>query len=544
MNHLASDTKEYYSLYQLLLNLTRSNRFTSNKISPQIKEALLNETFINAQGVIQKMFIFPTPSGSTTRPFLSIHREAIPEFLKRWGATFQVPQHVINKIKNTQQLKNISDEMISIFDFCKKVKAPKSLAFWIEENAFSLLENKTSKEKFFTLAKDEFMFQRTLFLKENLNNFILQNEDLLKFHGLSQEVIEEAKKGEILNYLKNNIDEKYSKETEINLPKLRLDELACALKKTTSFIPHLRKFILQNCLNDTFDLPLTKDKTINVPIFSYYTAFKKNKPSCYIYAQGVPYFVQKYEQELIRLGVKQSAMRSILEKNNLKSLLEAKVISFYDAYLLSMANVDFDTFKTVLKTSPFSKIKTTDSTRNETEKEGIFYVETTLKDPYFVNTKSLLQILDHHQAELHITNNHVKRAEILINSTKKAAIPATYFLKNIGLKRRHTPLFNAHILYPHMDILLSLEDENGNKKQIVPFGFFKNAAGNDYLGVYLDATKAIVTHFAKELIEIGMPKEYLEQMEKNQNPHSNKVRISSQNKPKILPCNQQRTKES
>lgn len=544
MKNPTSHIKEYYSLYYLLLNLTRSHRFTSSKISPQIKEALLNETFVNTQGVLQKMFIYPSPAGSTTRPFLSIHRDAIPEFLKKWGETFQVPQHIIDEIKTTHHLQNISDEMVSIFDFCKKVKAPKSLAFWIEENAFSLLENKTSKEKFFTLAKDEFMFQRTLLLKKNLNNFILQNQDILRFHGLPQDVIEEAKKGEILNYLQHNIDEKYSKETDINLPKLRLDELACALKKTTSFIPHLRKFIIQNCLNDTFDLPLNKDKTVKMPVFSYYTAFKRNKPSCYIYTQGIPYFVQKYEQELITLGVKQSAIRSILEKNNLKSLLEEKVISFYEAYLLCMPNVGFDTFKTVLKTSPFSKIKHTDSTKSEAEKEGVIYVETTLRDPYFVNTKSLLQILNHHQEELRITSQHIKRAEILINSTKKAAIPATYFLKNIGLKRRHTPLFNAHILYPYMDILLSLEDENGNKKHIVPFGFFKNAAGNDYLGVYLDATKAIVKHFAKELIEIGMPKEYLEQMEKNQNLLSNKVRISSQNKTKIPPCPTPRTKES
>ncbi len=536
------ETKEYYSLYQLLMHLTRCNRFNSSKISPKIKAELLKETFINAQGVETKMFIFPTPAGATTRPYLSIHREAIPEFLKKWGTTFQVPNHVISNTKKTYHLPDITDKMISTFDFCKKIKAPKSLAFWMNENAFLLLENKDKSNPFFLLAKDVFMFQTIVLLKENLNNFILQNQEILRFHRLPEIIIEKAHQNKVLDYLENNLGESYTKETDINLPKLRLDELSTYLKKTTLFIPHLKKFILQNCLNDTFELKLNNDKTQKMPVFLYYNTFKKDKPSCYIYTQSIPYFVQKYEQELLSLGVKQAVIRDILKKNNLKSSLEGKIISFYDAYLLCIPNVDFNTFKNILKLSAYSTLTQTNEKGEQTTKEGVIYVQTTLKDPYFINTNALIQILNHHKEDLHITNENITRTKILINSPQKTAIPVTYFLKNIGLSKKNAPAFNLKILKPNMACVLSTID-NGNKKTIVPFGFFKNQAGNNYIGVYLDATKAIIQHFKKEFIEMGISKERIEKLENLEANTPQKISTSKPNALKQSPQSFQRSKE-
>ena len=155
MNHFEVDKKTHYSLYQLLVELTRTDRFNMGKISEKIKDELLKETYTNSNGDIKKMFIYPSPAGITTRNFISIYREAIPQFLKKWGSFFQVPDHIIKTIENTQNLPDISHEMITIFDFCKKTNSPHSLAFWIEQNAFTLLKNKNPSIPFFALAKNE-----------------------------------------------------------------------------------------------------------------------------------------------------------------------------------------------------------------------------------------------------------------------------------------------------------------------------------------------------------------------------------------------------
>ncbi|MBO7258129.1 MAG: hypothetical protein J6V11_04225 [Alphaproteobacteria bacterium] len=85
--------------------------------------------------------------------------------------------------------------------------------------------------------------------------------------------------------------------------------------------------------------------------------------------------------------------------------------------------------------------------------------------------------------------------------------------------------------------------DNGNKKTIVPFGFFKNQAGNNYIGVYLDATKAIIQHFKKELIEMGISKERIEKLENIEENTPQKISTSKPNALKQSPQSFQRSKE-
>ena len=522
----------HYSLYQLLVELTRCNRYNSSKLTQDIKEQLLKETYLDNQGKRQKMFLYPTPAGATTRNFLSIQREAIPQFLKKWGAFFQVPEHIIQSIEETKDLPDISDNMISIFDFCKRCKAPHSLAFWIEENAFSFFKNKQNEIPFFVEAKDAFMFKSVLLHKDRLSDFILKNKDILKFQGLPQQVVEEAKKETLLTYLDENKNQKYTKETEIETPFIRLDELCKILKKTSVFIPYLRKFIVQNCLNDTFDLKIENMPPIQMPIFSYYQAFKKNKSSCYIYKQATPYFVQKHENELISLGIKQATLNAILSKNSLKSQFTSKIISFQEAYFLSIPNVTYLEFKRILKTTTLP--------HSETE-DGIVFVETTRKDPYFINTNTLVEILKTKTDELGLNPLAIERVEMILQSPQKAVIPVAYFLKNIGISVQKAAAFNTRILRPNKNQPLTYKNKAGQEQKIVPFGHAKTASGQIFLGVFLDATDAIIQNFNDELKEIGFLKNNSKNKTKNNSFNS---KITHQNRPFHLFMQKENEKES
>ncbi len=484
----------HYSLYQLLVELTRCNRYNSSKLTQGIKDQLLKETYLDSQGKRQKMFLYPTPAGATTRNFLSIQREAIPQFLKKWGSFFQVPEHIIQSIEETKDLPDVSDNMISIFDFCKRCKAPHSLAFWIEENAFSFFKNKSNETSFFVEAKDAFMFKSVLLYKDRLSDFVLKNQEILKFQGLPQQVVEQAKKERLLTYLEENKNQKYTKEDEVETPFIRLDELCKTLKKTSVFIPYLRKFIVQNCLNDTFDLKIENMPPIQMPIFSYYQAFKKNKSSCYIYKQAIPYFVQKHENELIGIGIKQATLNEILSKNSLKSKFTSKIISFQEAYFLSIPNVTYPEFKRILSTTPLP--------HSEAE-DGILFVETTKKDPYFINTNTLVEVLKTKADELGLNPLAIERVEMILQSPQKAVIPVAYFLKNIGISVQKAAAFNTRILKPHKNQTLTYKNRAGQEQKVVPFGHAKTASGQIFLGVFLDATEAIIQNFVVELKEIS-----------------------------------------
>ena len=520
MNHFEVDKKTHYSLYQLLVELTRTDRFNMGKISEKIKDELLKETYTNSNGDIKKMFIYPSPAGITTRNFISIYREAIPQFLKKWGSFFQVPDHIIKTIENTQNLPDISHEMITIFDFCKKTNSPHSLAFWIEQNAFTLLKNKNPSIPFFALAKDVFMFKCITLIKKNLAHFVLSHQEILKFHGLPQKVIDHAKNGTLLTYLEESQNLKYTKETEVETPMFRVDELCKKLKKANSFIPYLRKFIVQNCLNDTFDLKIENMPPIQIPMFSYFVAFKKDKSSCYIYKKALPHFVQKHENELIGLGVKHATLNDILKKHNLRSKFTSKIISFQEAYLLSMPNIEYSKFRRILKTATLPN--------DESLEDGIVFVETTKKDPYYINTTSLIEILKNQTDELGMPPQAIERVEMLIQSPQKAVIPVSYFLKNIGISVQKAAAFNTKILKPNKNKTLTYVNHEGQTQKIIPFGHAKTASGQIFIGVFLEATDAIIQNFNPELKELGFLKKTSKQTTKEELSTQINIKIATQ----------------
>lgn len=501
----SSKIKPIYSLYQVLLELTRVNRFNSSMISEKIQKRLLKETFLTSSGERKHSFIYPTPAGATTRNFLSIHREAIPSFLKKWGRIFNVPDHIIHSISDTSNLPDESDQMLTLKDFCEITNSPKSLAFWIEKNAFSLLKNSNNSKPYFIEAKDGFMFKHVYLIKENLNDFILENQKILKFHGLPPQVI---------SYISQNKNQPLKKEKVIlslekELPtpiRFRMDELVTQLKKTTLFIPILRDFIVQNCLEDTFEITLDDKTKIQSHMFSYSTEFKKNKKSCYIYQKALPYFVQKYEEDLIQLGVKQSALHNILKNAGLFKQPDNHLISFHAAYLLTIPEVDYTTFKQTLLSNY--------DTKNIPPQSGIVTIKNTLRDPYHIYCNSLLNLLKKHASKLKLSTQSLIRAEILLKNPLKSSIPISYFLRNIGISKGKAPKFNETILKPNKNIVLFENTQNEGLVPFVPFGYYKNVAGQIFIGVYLDSTPAIIKHFKKEFIEMGVSQDHLEKLEK------------------------------
>ncbi len=501
--------KPYYSLYQVLVAFTRTNRFNSRMISPHLLEILKKETYTTPQGQIQQMFIYPTPVGVSTRKILSIYQEAIPEFLGKWGAYFNVPEHIIqNRVKHFE-LKEADSTLLLIDDFCKAYFLPQSVAHWIKNNALTTLENKDKTNPFFTYAADPFMQKHLYLYQEKINEFILQNQDVLCFFGFSQDLINQIKKAPFTP-IKNLTDCTFIKEDKLTSTHLRLDELVKILKKTTLFIPILRDFIVQNCLQDKFSITLPNQKEIELPFFSYYVGFNRTKPSCYIFKKAVTHFVKKYQYELLKLGINQKVLNELI---NIKADERKPLIRFVDAYLLPLPDIDYQTFKSVLLTDEKTPLQVFDNSYRGNN-TAIIQVTDTLKDPYFIYQSALIPLLKKNKKTLHLTSEQILRTQILLNKQTSNAIPTSYFLKNIGIPSKFTIAFNKEILRPHLHLIFQQKSKQ-ETKYIIPFGFFKDASGNRHLGVYLEATPYIIRHFKKQLIKIGVDKNHIDMLEKH-----------------------------
>lgn len=501
--------KTYYSLYQVLIGFTRLNRFSSKSISPALLEILKNETYVDAHGKTQPMFIYPSPIGIAKRPFLSIYQEAIPSFLKKWGSYFKVPEHIIQNTNDTFQLKQADSSLLAIDDFCKAYFLPQSVAHWIKNNALAILENKDKKNPFFTYASDALMQKQLYLYQEKINQFILQNQEVLCFFGFSQDLVNQIKK-DPLTPIKNLTHCAFRKEDKTTSVHLRLDELVKILKKTTLFIPILKDFIIQNCLNDKFLLTFPNQKEIELPFFSYYYGFNQRKPSCYIFKKAVPHFVKKYQYDLLKLGINQKVLNNIINANAKE---ENPLIRFFDAYLLTLPAVDYPSFKSVLLTDKDTSLQAFDSTYTGNN-TAIIYVTDTLKEPYFIYQSALIPLLKKNKKELCLTPEHILRTQVLLTQQTTNAIPTSYFLKNIGIPSKFTIAFNKEILHPHLHLIFQQKSEQGTK-YIIPFGFFKDTSGNRHLGVYLEATPYIIQHFKNQFIKIGVDKKHIASLEKH-----------------------------
>lgn len=499
--------KTYYTLYQVLLAYTRMNRFNSQMISPELLEILRKETYVDAQGKTQNMFIYPSPIGISTRKVLSIYQEAIPTFLKKWGPYFNVPKHIIQNLNNHFQFNEADSSLLLIDDFCKTYFLPQSVAHWIKNNAFTTLENKDKTNPFFTYASDAFMQKHLYLYKERINEFIIQNHEILTFFGFSQELLKKIKQAPFTPL--ENLS-KFVKEDKLTSIQLRLDELVKILKKTTLFIPILRDFIIQNCLKDKFSLTLPNQKKIELPFFSYYIGFNRTKPSCYIFKKAIPYFVKKYQYELLKLGVHQKVLNELI---NIKRDEQQPLIRLVDIYLLHLPNVDYPTFKSVLLADEKTPLQAFDNAYRGNN-TAIIQVRDTLKDPYFIYQSAIIPLLKKNKKELRLTSEQILRTQVLLTKQTSNAIPTSYFLKNIGLSKKFTKSFNQEILHPHLQLIFQQNSEEGTE-YIIPFGFFKDTSGSRRLGVYLEATPYIIRHFKNQLIKIGIDKKHIDRLEKH-----------------------------
>ncbi len=486
-------TDDTFPLHHLLGQLKkRPHPFKYHTLSRKTIEALLRDTYIDETGQEKPLLFFTTIA---SKMYLTVERKNISHLLSKWGKTFELDDETIQKSSYSNQLPDITDQMIEVGAFAKESLSSDGFMYWLKGMSETFFKSDfEGKDPFFVKAKTDNMQEVICLYKDKIPQFIQKHKALLLLHGLNPTILKE-------------------KEAPLSNPLLRLNQLTQILGKGTFFIPSVKEFILTHCMEDTFDLKTGQNQTVSAPVFLYYKRFS-SEPTLYIYEQAIPLFVNKHFKELLQLDMSFNTLNHILKTTDNEFLTSSKFWTIKDFYLYSNSPLSLKEFESVLMQN---KERTYSLQQKNTEIRDFPIILETSNELTLpkIHISAIKTILDSFQFDLKLSTFDCER---ILKMASFEQDPPVLLAKEIA-EKIDVPMKNSLKLKKMVESIpnRSLSFETENKKYIVPvLGYSKSKRAGFKYGVFESALPLLLSHFKEQFIAFGANEEKLNQLIQNE----------------------------
>ena len=471
------------SLKQIFYTLARK-KFDLSTLEKQEPYILADRVFDEKTNTLRPLII--KRKHSNGQYILFISRLDIPLFFERWGKTFNFSDYHINTLINSKNLDELDKNDIILSDFCQQTKTPLSFSFWLKEHLTDLFKE---DQNLFSYKRDEIMRCHFCIESDNLKIFVQKHKNLLVKHGLTKKALHLIFKDQ------ENPNEKIQLKHLESSSFLRMDTLILILKKTTTFIPKLTNFIQNNCLDDTFMLPLSDGNEIKCPLFSNIKIHKK-KSTIYFYKEALPIFLQKYQDELIQLGIRPNTLEALYQQYNIPQNDYSTYVTADELYHLTQKTTPYETFLNIIQSSPLQTFTT-----KEGKEKRVLIQTPIVREPLFINKESVLPLLLKHQKELSLSDKALFRIQLLLNQNKEEETTSFYqLLKAHHIRPIYFNTIKKNCALPYLEDVLSLQEADGSIKKQVLFSYKKEKGGHWHLHLHNGAIE-IFMHSFKDILK-------------------------------------------
>ena len=483
-------SEDTYSLNHLLPTLQgRRTLLKYHQLPRKVIEGLLNEYITDENNNKQPLVFFTSVANRTT---LSIQRENIPYLLKNWGQSLNIDEFVIKKTIHTHSLPDITSQMIDLASFSRKTKSSDSFMHWFSNMAdFFFKEDFLGYSPALIKAKSANMQEFICLNISKIPKFIQKNKDILLFHGFNPAFIQQT------------LNEKQSMKEANKFPCLLVNQLAQRLAKSTEFIPILKSFIQENCLQDKFNLALSEKKEITAPVFLHYKSFSCDE-TLYIYEKALPDFVNAHLNQLLDMGVSFQVLNDILNEKRMGFSQKNALWSMKDFYLHSFSPLPEKKFNAVLNQylkDTFHLFQKDGSLK----KLNIFIQTPAKKNPIKMMSGAFPIILNKAKEKLSLSNLDAER---LISLSLMEQIPEVIDVKNL-CQLLHVPQNNVSkvtALFKNPKNRAYRQFFPDRSKRVIPvFGFSRDKAWGLKIGIYKPSLAFCLKLIQEDLIRLGAP---------------------------------------
>ena len=502
-------TDSTFPLHHILYNISRTYGTPKySELPRKTLEKMRNDLVPTDKGTLRPLFFYTTISGKL---YLSVQRKDIPLFFERWGKQLGFSDQLIQSTQNTQNLPDLDDSLLPITHFALATKSSELLSNWLSANINSLFSHEFNGENPALLtARTNEMAKIVCFNKKEIPNFVKRNINMLILHGLNAESAKQIIAGTLTA---NNINKspKGKQNPSVQTATIRIDALTQHLKKATAFIPELKSFIQENCLDDKFEMTLPDQSKIISPIFTSFQSWGKQK-TIHIYKEAIADFVEKRFFDLLKLDISYDRLIEILNQNNKPVLQNNQLIPLKHFYAYLGLSMDYNSFeKSALKQKDLM-IKTLNSHQKEVEIPAL--IETTsLMYPFKINTLAAQDLMNNLQKELHITPLMQKRFFLVLSQQTSIEVKTKKDIRELlGIDQKQSVKLNQ-LLNQKLNEVYQVVDKCGKKTLIPCYGVYNDRRNGLALGIYQNAVPAFVHLNKTQLLNIGADKHIVEQIE-------------------------------
>ena len=481
-------TEEIYALHHLITPLMgRSFKFKYHLLPRKTIEALLKEEVMDESGAIKPLMFFISIA---SRQYLAVRRENIPHLLEKWGKTFGMSDAVIQKSIHNNPLPDINKDMVELSSFSKDTQSSDSFMHWFLNTAPLFFKKDFEGENpIFIKAKTDNMQEVICLNQDKIKSFVQDNKDFLLMHGLNPIFVQKKTKTPL------------ESTTPAKFPCLLVNQLAQKLGKATDFIPGLKKFIVENCLNDTFMLKIAPKNEIKAPVFLYYKSFSSEE-TLYIYEKAVPDFVNAHLQKLLDMGVSFQTLNGILNEKKMGFSHPDSLWALKDLYLHSFSPLSEKEFNAVIS----NHLKDTYhllQKDGELKKLNIFVQTPAKKNPIKVMTAALPILLNKTKDKLGLSNLDIDR---LVHLSLMKEIPEVIDIKSICQTlqvpdKNESKVIDLFKLSKNRAYRQYFPDRS---RRVIPvFGYNRDKSWGLKVGIYKSSLAFCLKMIQDELIQLG-----------------------------------------
>ncbi len=307
-------------LFRTFISLLSQNNSTGYEIVKKIKKSFLSDTYIetDSNGKKTKQPIFVQAKNKTGIFYYFRNMEAVKAFLKQQRSFLineNVSPELIDILTGSQEKIPHSPNYLFLYEMPKQLHIhARGLIKYIKENlldeTYSIVENGQQVQK----PMFEFMASK----QKGSGNWAISDEALIHFARKYQERFNI--KEDIILALENRITIQKKKDTH-----LTITQLSTFLNKSTIFSKYFAQKIATDYMDIQYQIETPQGKQ-KIPVFEKaYT--KTGTVTTYANTLVLPQFLNEYQNELIKFGLKKESILNLIQQCKKNPL-------FYRPYLL------------------------------------------------------------------------------------------------------------------------------------------------------------------------------------------------------------------